>query len=100
MKGHNTGGYYQCLMYVGLRTFDTLHKNPRRIGTGLRIMLGHELRRIPLPRTPVNKGKERRLDNHKDERPQAMPETPRVLFLEGPTRSASSKARGSLHGGC
>src|SRR5215212_7065761 len=54
MKGHNTGGYYQCLMYVGLRTFDTLHKNPRRIGTGLRIMLGHELRRITIPRTPVN----------------------------------------------
>jgi hypothetical protein len=28
-----------------------------RIGTGLRIMLGCELPRIPIPRTPVNKGK-------------------------------------------
>src|SRR5215210_9537153 len=42
-------------MYARLLTLSTLHKNPRSIGTGLRIMLGHELRRIPLPRTPVNK---------------------------------------------
>src|SRR5215208_1666047 len=46
-------------MYARLWTLSTLHKNPRRIGTGLRIMLGHELRRIPIPRTRVNKGMEK-----------------------------------------
>jgi hypothetical protein len=34
--GHNTsGGYYLILMYIGLRTPDTLHKKPWRIGSGL-----------------------------------------------------------------
>ena|SRR5215216_1413207 len=31
MRGHNTGGYYQCLMYDVLRTSNTLHKKPCRI---------------------------------------------------------------------
>jgi len=65
MRAHNTGRYYQCLMYVGLKTHDTLHKNTLSIGPGLRIMLDAdfrelwigEVRRTLLPRTPVNKGK-------------------------------------------
>src|SRR5215211_6886737 len=33
---HNTSGrYYQRLMYIGLRTSDTLHKKPCHIGQGL-----------------------------------------------------------------
>src|SRR5215218_8734692 len=52
MKGHNTGGYYQCLMYDRLRTFATLHKNPAAAGRGYA-----ELPRISLPRTRLNKGK-------------------------------------------
>jgi hypothetical protein len=35
VEGHNTGGYYQFLMYAGLLTFNALHKNPRCIGPGL-----------------------------------------------------------------
>ena len=35
MRGHNTCRYYQCLMYVGLRTFGSLHKKTCRIGPGL-----------------------------------------------------------------
>jgi hypothetical protein len=27
--------YYRSLMYIGLRTSDTLHKKPYRIGSGL-----------------------------------------------------------------
>src|SRR5829696_5694816 len=42
-------------MYVGLRTFGSLHKNPAAAGRGYA-----ELRRIHLPRTPVNKGKKRK----------------------------------------
>jgi hypothetical protein len=54
MRGHNTGEYYQCLMYVGLRTLGSLHKNSC-IGPGL-----CELPRITLPRRWVNKGKKRK----------------------------------------
>jgi len=50
MRGHNTGEYYQCLMYVGLRTLGSLHKNSC-IGPGL-----CELPRISLPRTLLNRG--------------------------------------------
>src|SRR5215208_4185370 len=32
MRGHNTGRYYQCLMYVGHTPFKTLHKTTRCIG--------------------------------------------------------------------
>jgi hypothetical protein len=36
MRGHNTGGrYYQSLMYIMLRTSDTLHKKPCCRGPGL-----------------------------------------------------------------
>jgi hypothetical protein len=50
-RGHNTAGrYYRSLMYIGLRTSDALHKKICGIGPGL-----GELRRIPLPRTLVNK---------------------------------------------
>jgi len=65
-RGHNTAErYYQNLMYVGLRTSDTLHKTACWTGPGLCIMLEVnfrerclcELRRIPIPRTRVNKGK-------------------------------------------
>jgi len=41
-------------MYFGLRTSDTLHKKLCCMGPGL-----CELPRIPIPRTPVNKGKEK-----------------------------------------
>ncbi len=35
-RGHNTlGRYYQSLMYDRLRTSETLHKKPCRIGAGL-----------------------------------------------------------------
>ena len=58
-------------MYVELRTSDTLHKKPCRIGPGLcgtsenslNANFGElrkveiQLPRMPLPRTPVNKGK-------------------------------------------
>jgi len=50
MRDHNTGGDYESLMYAGLRTSKTLHKKLCRIGLGL-----CELRRIPLPRTSVNR---------------------------------------------
>jgi hypothetical protein len=62
MRGHNTGEYYQCLMYVGLRTLGSLHKNSC-IGPGL-----CELPRITLPRTSVNKGK-RKGQGSKEPRP-------------------------------
>src|SRR5215208_8390049 len=32
MRGHNTGRYYQCLMYVGHTPFKTLHKTTCCIG--------------------------------------------------------------------
>jgi hypothetical protein len=36
MRGRNRAArYYQSLMYIGLRTCDTLHKKPCRIGSGL-----------------------------------------------------------------
>jgi hypothetical protein len=35
MRGRPFEGYYLFLMYVGLRTSDTLHKKPCRIGPGL-----------------------------------------------------------------
>jgi hypothetical protein len=36
MRGHNTAcRYYRSLMYIGLRTYDTLHKKARWIGPGL-----------------------------------------------------------------
>jgi hypothetical protein len=55
---------YQCLMYIGLGTSDTLHKNPGRIGPGISTILQPvfrecpkgEVRRITIPRTRVNKG--------------------------------------------
>ena len=43
MRARNTVGYYLCLMYIGLRTSDTLHKNPCCIGPGLRLLLRQEI---------------------------------------------------------
>jgi hypothetical protein len=43
--------------YVGRAlSLCSLHKNSYRIGTELRIILGWQLPRIPIPRTSVNKG--------------------------------------------
>jgi hypothetical protein len=36
MRGHNTGRYYHCLMYVGHHPFTTLHKMTCCIGAGQR----------------------------------------------------------------
>jgi hypothetical protein len=52
--GNNTGGYYQCLMYVRHTPFTTLHKMICSLGPG-----AVELPRILLPRTRVNKGMEK-----------------------------------------
>jgi hypothetical protein len=35
MSGHNTGRYYQSLMYIDLRTSDTLHKKPAQALAGV-----------------------------------------------------------------
>src|SRR5215212_11600737 len=47
-EGHNTCRYYQCLMYEQALGFDTLHKNPSRIGPG-----PADFRENPILRTSV-----------------------------------------------
>ena len=51
--------YYRTLMYMGLHPSDTPHKKPWRNGWGC-ANFGEtpkgEVRRIYIPRTPVNKG--------------------------------------------
>src|SRR5215218_6498949 len=55
MRGHNTGRYYPCFMYVRLYNFNALHKKPCRIGPGL-----CELPKTSLLRTRVDRGPESR----------------------------------------
>jgi len=46
-EGPKYGRYYQFLMYAGLCTLDTVHKNICNIGPGLCIMLEVNFREIP-----------------------------------------------------
>jgi hypothetical protein len=39
MRDHDTGRYYQCLMYEGFITLHVLHKKPCHLGPGLCMML-------------------------------------------------------------
>src|SRR5215211_8140444 len=53
-------------MYTGLSTFDTLHKKPSRIVPGpadFREIPKGEVRRIPIPRTPLNRASSAGIDN-------------------------------------
>ena len=105
MRVHNTGGYYQCLMYAGLLTFDAIHKTICCIGPRLCIMLEvnfrespkGEVRRISIPRTRVNKpgkigfrlSREGRLKGYGyGERLRMLPRVWRERRLSGPRRGA------------
>jgi hypothetical protein len=63
---HTPQRYCQCLTYVGLGTFDTLHKKPCRIGPGLCSILQVDFREN-LFYEVLNKGK-----NKEKERNQGM----------------------------
>jgi hypothetical protein len=53
VRAHNTVGYYHCLMYIGLRTSDTLHKKPCCIGPGLCLLVRQEIDDDPGVKTAV-----------------------------------------------